>query len=544
MDAEAKMSGEKAENGKEETPNSKIEETHEDDEIYKVRCSSCTRLILLMQFQIAPKESIKTVSRTNSASIDANVQFKSVSSSRPNSGKVSKPAPSQNVASGVPNRTSSTSNISTSSPRPPPKSELSKTGDASKLTGDVDREAQTASMAAASHDQGTSWYDPRRVIKPDYEGTIKELKRRLNETSKDAQAWKSQAVTYNKEAQTWKREFELARSEMNQMADQQEQQAEKFRRVQERAFRQIDSAEWMPESNEDISRKLKGLDFDIKAWAKTYAVPLVSKIETTRDERAKLMDCLNCVVRLENDKVPSRVGDDRAWMLLQARLLHKLYTEIFEEPFFFIGERLCNVKPAKNDDARSANIDAAFSTLYDELREVDEKDAFAWRAQTLRLLAPPSNSSRKAPKAVADTNKRTEEARDNAAVVVCDEFLQTGIEPLMASPRCDAAEKLLHSFAKRAAQISFSLWVQKRDLEYRFKEELPKVFKHDHSLLEAHQLHNKHLNDNPARLDGLPILVVTHPAVVSRGNDDGDYEVRSVLKKAICWMGEPPGWKH
>ncbi|KAF2493185.1 hypothetical protein BU16DRAFT_540904 [Lophium mytilinum] len=522
------MSGEKLENGEEETPNSKVEEALENDEIHKV----------------APKESIKTVSRTNSASIDGNVQFKSISSSRPTSGKVSKPAPSQNVASSVPTRTSSTTNASMSSPRPLSKSELANSGNASKLTSDIDREAQIAAMAAASHDQGTSWYDPRRMIKPDYETTIKELKRRLNETSKDAQAWKSQAVTYNKEAQTWKREFELARAEMNQMADQQEQQAEKFRRVQERAFRQIDSAEWMPESNEDISRKLKSLDFDIKAWAKTYAVPLLSRVALTPDERANLMGCLDCVVRLEHGKVPPRVGDDRSWMLLQARLLHKLYTEIFEEPFFFIGERLSNVKPAKGDDARSASIAAELSTLYDELREVDKKEAFAWRAQTLRLLAPASNSSQKAPQAAAETNKRTEEARDNAAIVVCDEFLQTGIEPLMTSPRCDAAEKLLHSFAKRAAQISFSLWVQKRDLECRFKGDLPEVFKHNHPLLEAHQLHNKHLNDNPARLDGLPILVVTHPAVVSRGNDDGDYEVRSVLKKAICWMGEPPGWKH
>jgi hypothetical protein len=145
---------------------------------------------------------------------------------------------------------------------------------------------------------------------------------------------------------------------------------------------------------------------------------------------------------------------------------------------------------------------------------------------------------------VAETNRRTDEARDLAAVLVCDDFLLVGIETLMTSPRCDAAEKLLHSFAKRAAQISFSLWVQKRDLQCKFMEDLPKTFQHGHALLEAHQLHNKHLNDNPARLDGLPILVVTHPAVVTHGNDDGDYTVRSVLKKAICWMGEPPGWKH
>jgi hypothetical protein len=202
------------------------------------------------------------------------------------------------------------------------------------------------------------------------------LKRRLNEATKDAQGWKTEAMGWKmeamglkKESQTWKREFELARAEMNQMCDQQEQQAEKFRRVQEKAFRQIDSAEWMPESNEDINRKLRVLDVDIKAWAKTYAVPLLTTIETTREERAKLMDCLGCVVKLENGKVPPRVGDDRAWMLLQARLLHKLYTDIFEDPFFFLGERLSKIKSSTGDDGRNAGIAAEFSTLYQELQD-------------------------------------------------------------------------------------------------------------------------------------------------------------------------------
>ena len=105
-------------------------------------------------------------------------------------------------------------------------------------------------------------------------------------------------------------------------------------------------------------------------------------------------------------------------------------------------------------------------------------------------------------------------------------------------------EDTLHPMILRAAKISFSLWTQKNDLECKYIDELPTKFSYDHPWLEAHPLHSSYLDEDPALLDGMPILVVAHPALIRYGTGDGlDYGVPTVLKRAVCWMGDPSGRK-
>ena len=166
----------------------------------------------------------------------------------------------------------------------------------------------------------------------------------------------------------------------------------------------------------------------------------------------------------------------------------------------------------------------------------------------LRLLSPPLHDKQGLESRINATRRATEDARIEAARNLCRRYLKSGVSALLRKipPESNQLmENSLHACVLKAAKISYSLWVQKKDLACTQMAELPEEFRHDHPLLEAHQLHSKYLDENPARLDGMPILVVTHPAVIRYGTGDGlDHNLRVVLKKAICWMGDRPGWKR
>lgn len=496
-------------------------------------------------YNVVTREPGSNVSRTNSASLNTTAQHHTIAklkTTKIGTGWLGKATSKQNTPSKQPSNPGiATTTASTASlPKPDLVSTTQSAQPAAAAAATTSHNSQlvSSSQTAPSNEQSSNSFGFGSMSRLAYEKIIEDLKNKLVKATKSAQVCQ-------KESQTWKKEYELVRAEMEKMCDEQEKQAENFRRMQESAFQHFDSAEWMPEANEDITRKLRALDVDIKGWSKTYAVPLLSKIGLTNDQMESLMACLESVTRLKNRKIHSGVGDDRAWMLLQACLTHGFYTEIFEDPFFFLGARLSGVKPGVDAYARSASFAGEMSRLYEELSSIDKKETFAWRAQTLRLLDPPLHSSQKRQQKITKTKQTTNDARDKAALQFCDSFLQTGVKLMLKSPSSEAMEKALQTFGIRAAQISYSLWVQKKDLVCKPLADLPETFSYDHPLLEAHQLHNKHLNDNPARLDGLPILVVTHPAVLSFGNNEGsDYSVCSVLKKAICWMGDLRGWKQ
>ena len=57
-------------------------------------------------------------------------------------------------------------------------------------------------------------------------------------------------------------------------------------------------------------------------------------------------------------------------------------------------------------------------------------------------------------------------------------------------------------------------------------------------LLEHHPLHNLQISTANTSLDGQEVLLVTHPAVVAYGDAEGEnYATRTVLKRAVVWMG-------
>ena len=60
------------------------------------------------------------------------------------------------------------------------------------------------------------------------------------------------------------------------------------------------------------------------------------------------------------------------------------------------------------------------------------------------------------------------------------------------------------------------------------------VFRHDSEKCKAHTSHKSELEEEEARLDGLPIQMVVEPAIVAYGNERGEsYGHRKVWAKAV-----------
>lgn len=63
-------------------------------------------------------------------------------------------------------------------------------------------------------------------------------------------------------------------------------------------------------------------------------------------------------------------------------------------------------------------------------------------------------------------------------------------------------------------------------------------FENNHELVQHHAYHNIELSRDDHCLDGRPIALITHPAVVAYGDSNGEhYGSYKVWKKAEVWMG-------
>lgn len=245
-------------------------------------------------------------------------------------------------------------------------------------------EQEPQNPLASGNDQGNGRHGGRGTItkRVSYEDLLAwksvllekntDLERQLTESKKNALHWSDAAASYEKE-------YAILYSNYSNMLKEQDRHAETVRRVQENAFRHFGSAEWMPESNEDIRQKLKTLDNDIKKWSKDYAISSLQSIPLNSAERKTLIDCLTCFVKLEKDEIvvtdetlkryeiPKEVSDDRAWMLLHGYIMQKLYADVFELPFFAFGERYLQIQKGHLRGHRHSSITQdLIQKLYDE----------------------------------------------------------------------------------------------------------------------------------------------------------------------------------
>ncbi|CAO2648333.1 Nn.00g076000.m01.CDS01 [Neocucurbitaria sp. VM-36] len=381
-------------------------------------------------------------------------------------------------------------------------------------------------------------------------------------TSKYMGSWTSEKRNMQKQLEAYRMHFEHMQShvthlegEKDRLEAEREQMESDLRRLQKHVFQRFESPDWIPASNADIRRKMNQLDSDVKAWSKVNSIAHLHVLNPTEHPHIykKLDHALRGFAMLGEEMNLGGVPDDKAWVLVQAYIMHNIYFDVFDHPFF--GVSIQQVKQAElsnvNEEDRELlpkklevmnwKFGLTMQSLYHKLRACNVQEAVAWRVQTLRQLHSPTQEDDAQLEAKHAMCEETLKNREKAVQSLTSSYLSSGIRALLMHPHQESVKDNLAAIILRAADLSYSLWTQKIDLLPQSLKHMDEMFAHHHSLMDAHQLHSKHLDENPAHLDGMPILLITHPALVRLGDEEGhDIDRRSVLKKAVCWMGQLP----
>jgi hypothetical protein len=133
-------------------------------------------------------------------------------------------------------------------------------------------------------------------------------------------------------------------SECTRLEQEREQMENDVRNLQQQVFRRLDAADWKPLSNADIRRKLDQLDSSVKKWAKSYTGTHLHawKAAEKPNTSTRIKNNLQPFARLDYTYDFQCVPDDKGWLLLQAYLMHNIYFDVFDQPFF--GVNCSNMK--------------------------------------------------------------------------------------------------------------------------------------------------------------------------------------------------------
>jgi hypothetical protein len=204
---------------------------------------------------------------------------------------------------------------------------------------------------------------------------LDQANRRVERTANENSLLQDSYKTVYSELLAYKKNYDNVR---NQLCFLQEEQAAKICNVQMTAFKRFDDPAWVPLSNAQAEQKLRDIELSIKKWAKSNALTSLKLLSDGEVDEERLLAILRPVVTLEDEKLPKGLGDDRAWVLLQAALIHKIYTDIFEQPFFFLGEWLSSKKPGEDDERGCFSIAHELGILYDDLEYGKRELALRW----------------------------------------------------------------------------------------------------------------------------------------------------------------------
>lgn len=154
----------------------------------------------------------------------------------------------------------------------------------------------------------------------------------------------------------------------------------------------------------------------------------------------------------------------------------------------------------------------------------DPSGAETWRCQLLRLLDP-------------DVVRNS---CSSAAASLSHEFLYTELKVKRVD---DESQNELSDLIKQATELSWRLWTRKTRIEVHDWTSEPllgntTVYMADSDRFEAHSLHSGELDDDPKAKDQTEIVLLCNPVVtISNNTDDNDYSQRTILQKAVIWMG-------
>ncbi|KAH8730360.1 hypothetical protein GQ44DRAFT_768147 [Phaeosphaeriaceae sp. PMI808] len=369
----------------------------------------------------------------------------------------------------------------------------------------------------------------------------------LNIAERYATMWEQENQEFRRQAKQSSQQLSDAEKRLQYLDSERKRTMSNMRELQVHAFQHFESPHWKPDCDDDIRYKLNLLDKSARTWAKQNSVAdMQARQEQKSLNHQDLKDAVKpfAMTELIIDRL-TKTGD-KGWVLVQAFLMHRLYSDIFNVPFFGIdGEVLNSAHSCAEHGGTSGPTTRGSGEsranfmrhIYNDFMDCDFDEAVAWRANTLRQFQPQPRKGNQ--KDAAKMRKSTLNARERSADILSHEYLNSGILALLETPDYSSAKDSLKKLILQAAELSFSLWTQKIHLEVKTMADqlILGVFHHKNPWLETHRFHSIDLEDNLTQLDNMPIMVLTHPALVRYGDGYGEKsETPTVLKKAVCWI--------
>jgi hypothetical protein len=152
-----------------------------------------------------------------------------------------------------------------------------------------------------------------------------------------------QAKNKNEQLQRKQKNLEEA---LDQVKDENEQLQRKQKELDEIVYSTQEEARkntrWLPQQDTDISDQLSSLRDDIEEWVGMCALKSTSYLESLKgEEQIELWSHVSKVAQLPDKMVdPSLLmsfGGNGPALLLRALLAYHIYSQIFEDPFYFLN---------------------------------------------------------------------------------------------------------------------------------------------------------------------------------------------------------------
>jgi hypothetical protein len=125
-------------------------------------------------------------------------------------------------------------------------------------------------------------------------------------------------------------DIEEERKKRQQTARNAEKLQTSMRTIQENAFKDVESAKWMPRSASDITRELTGLLAEIKQWSKRHSIDYIMSVDSV-EKTLRPRSCLGKQELVRTALHNRKIG---AWMFLSAAIAADAFCRILFNPFF------------------------------------------------------------------------------------------------------------------------------------------------------------------------------------------------------------------
>ncbi|KAF2000624.1 hypothetical protein P154DRAFT_199739 [Amniculicola lignicola CBS 123094] len=313
------------------------------------------------------------------------------------------------------------------------------------------------------------------------------------------------------------------------------------RKAQETAFNMmLEPARWMPKADAEVRRSFDKIRDDLWSWTKACVQKDVPSDVLKSDAALRLLRNISQTddgaffFPIDDPKYSTKLPA----LICMATISSLLYTNIFGSPFFWQQS-----EASHHADGRVDNLIIDINQIYVDAMKDDEKVANEWRCQMLRTFDPHVMNTDKS----TDVESKAEKCRSAAAQRLVEEYLGSDVQ-LFLDPEAlsnNTRIKTLFEIVARAARLSYRLWTQKNRLHIMSFEELDlkgddgvSRFTSGGELVQHQAYHNVELSKSSSSLDGKPIAIIAHPAIVAYGDSSGEhYSSYKVWKKAEVWMG-------